>query len=121
MDVNVVNILEKFEKINELHKYKAVARMNNNLFKLVKMKREFIWHSHPETDEVFMVFDGKMKIELREKTLVLKKGDMVSIPKGVEHRPVSTAECCIMLIEPEETVNTGTAGGALRDDAIEWI
>lgn len=121
MEVNVVNIRDKFGKINELHKYKAVARMNNNLFKLVKMKREFIWHSHPETDEVFMVFAGEMKIELRDKTLVLGQGDMVSIPRGVEHRPVSTSECHIMLIEPEETVNTGTAGGALRDDEVEWL
>lgn len=121
MEVSVVNIQEKFNKINEQHKYKAVASMNGYLFKLVKMQREFIWHSHEETDEVFIVFGGELKIELRDKTLVLKSGDMVSIPKGVEHRPSSEAECLIMLIEPAETVNTGNAGGALRDDAVEWI
>lgn len=121
MEIKVVNIEEKFKLVDGLHKYKAIARMNEYLFKLVRMKREFIWHSHEETDEVFMVFDGEMKIELRDKTLVLKKGDMVSIPKGVEHKPSSTEECHILLIEPEATVNTGNAGGALRDDEVEWI
>jgi len=121
LEVNVVNIENKFGLIDELHKYKAVARMNGYLFKLVRMKREFIWHSHAETDEVFIVFSGQMQIELRNKTLVLKKGDMVSIPKGVEHRPSSVEECHIMLVEPEETVNTGSAGGALTDNEVEWI
>lgn len=121
MGIHVVNIEEKFSKIGELHKYKAIARMNGCLFKLVRMKREFVWHSHEETDEVFMVFSGELKIELRDKALVLKKGDMASIPAGVEHRPSADQECRIMLIEPEGTVNTGNAGGVLRDDEVEWI
>jgi mannose-6-phosphate isomerase-like protein (cupin superfamily) len=121
MDVNVVSIERKFELIGELHKYKAVARMNEYLFKLVKMKREFIWHSHAETDEVFIIFSGEMKMELRDKTLTLKKGDMVSIPKGVEHKPSAAQECHVMLIEPEATVNTGDAGGKLTDNEVEWI
>jgi mannose-6-phosphate isomerase-like protein (cupin superfamily) len=95
--------------------------MNEYLFKIVRMKRQFIWHSHAETDEVFIVIDGEMKIDLRDKTLVLKKGDMVSIPAGVEHKPSSIEECRIMLIEPEATVNTGSAGGALTDNEVEWI
>jgi mannose-6-phosphate isomerase-like protein (cupin superfamily) len=121
MEISVVNIEEKFGKISELHKYKAIARMNGCLFKLVKMRREFVWHSHEETDEVFIVFSGELKIQLRDKTLELRAGDMVSIPKGVEHRPSAEKECRIMLIEPEGTVNTGGAGGALRDDDVEWI
>ncbi len=121
MSISVVNIENKFNLFGEQHKYKAVARMNNYLFKLVKMKREFVWHSHEETDEVFMVFGGKLTIELRDKTLHLGPGDMVSIPKGVEHKPVSCEECLIMLIEPDTTVNTGNAGGALTDDEVEWI
>ena len=121
MDIRVVNIDEKFNRIEEQHKYKAIARMNNNLFKLVRMQREFVWHSHEETDEVFMVFGGMLTIELRDKTLHLGPGDMVSIPRGVEHKPVSHEECLIMLIEPDTTVNTGKAGGALTDDEVEWI
>lgn len=121
MDVSVVNLTAKFDQIEELHSYKAIARMNNYLFKLVRMKRDFIWHSHPETDEVFMVVDGSMQIALRDKILSLTKGEMVVIPKGVEHKPVSTEECRILLIEPDGTLNTGDAGGELTDTVVEWI
>lgn len=121
MEISVVNIEEKFNLVDGLHRYKAVARMNDYLFKIVRMKREFIWHSHPETDEVFFVVDGEMRIDLRDRALVLRKGEMVSIPAGVEHKPSSAEECHVMLIEPEATVNTGNAGGALTDNDIEWI
>jgi mannose-6-phosphate isomerase-like protein (cupin superfamily) len=95
--------------------------MNNYYFKLVKAKREFIWHKHPETDEVFMVIQGYLQIDLRDKTLNLRKGEMVVIPKGVEHKPVCKEECAVLLIEPAETVNTGDAGGELTDTNLEWI
>ena len=121
MEVRVVNIEDKFRHIAALHQYKAVAKMNDILFKLVRMDREFIWHSHEETDEVFMVFGGKLIIELRDSVLELGPGDMVSIPKGVEHKPRSIGECRILLIEPAATVNTGSAGGSLTDDVVEWI
>lgn len=121
MDIKVVNLMDKFSLFDEQHKYKAVARINNYLFKLVKMHREFVWHSHEETDEVFMVFGGKLTIALRDKILQLGPGDMVSILKGVEHKPMSQEECLILLIEPEATVNTGNAGGTLTDNEVEWI
>ena len=121
MDVEVINFEEKFEKIKELHSYKVIAQMNNYYFKLVKAKREFIWHQHPETDEVFVVIDGKLTIELRDKTLTLKKGEMVVIPKGVEHKPSSKEETKILLIEPIGTVNIGNARGDLTDTNLEWI
>ncbi|BBB90990.1 MAG TPA: cupin domain-containing protein [Methylomusa anaerophila] len=121
MSIAVINLAEKFGKIKELHSYKLVARMNDYHFKLVKMKREFIWHSHPETDEVFMIIDGNMQIALREETLYLKRGEMVVIPKGIEHKPSSSEECKILLIEPVGTINTGSAGGDLTDTEIEWI
>lgn len=121
MGISIVNFEDKFAKIKELHSYKVVAQMNDYYFKLVKMKREFIWHSHPETDEVFMIIDGSMKIDLREDTLYLKKGDMVVIPKGIEHKPSSEEECHILLIEPMGTLNTGNAGGNLTDTELEWL
>jgi mannose-6-phosphate isomerase-like protein (cupin superfamily) len=121
MDVEVINFEEKFEKIKELHSYKVIAQMNNYYFKLVKAKREFIWHQHPETDEVFVVIDGKLIIELKDKTFTLKKGEMVVIPKGVEHKPSSKEETKILLIEPIGTVNTGNARGDLTDTNLEWI
>lgn len=121
VSISVVNIQEKFGKIEQLHKYKRIARMNEIDFKLVRMKREFIWHKHPETDEAFIVIDGSLQIHLRDKTLHLEKGEMVVIPKGVEHKPASQRECKILLIEPAATVNTGDAGGVLTDDEVEWI
>lgn len=121
MGVNVVNFEEKFSKFSELHSYKVIAQMNDYYFKLVRAKREFIWHSHPETDEVFVIIDGNLQIELRDKTLKLGKGDMVVIPKGVEHKPLCEEECKVLLIEPAGTVNTGNAGGNLTDTNLEWV
>ena len=121
MSIPVINFAEKFGKIGELHSYKIIAQMNDYHFKLIRFKREFIWHSHPETDEVFMVIDGVMQIDLREKTLHVKQGEMVVIPKGVEHKPSCREECRLLLIEPAGTLNTGNAGGELTDSELEWI
>lgn len=121
MGIQVINFEEKFSKIKELHNYKLVAQMNDYHFKLVRMNREFIWHSHPETDEVFIVVDGRMQIALRDKNIYLQKGEMVVIPRGIEHKPSSSEECKILLIEPAGTINTGNAGGKLTDTDLEWI
>ena len=121
MDVNVVNIRQKFSKIDELHSYKVIAQMNDYHFKIVKDKRDFIWHSHPETDEVFMVIQGELQIDLIDKTLYLKEGEMVVIPSGVEHKPLCAEECHVLLIKSTGTLNTGDAGGDLTDDQVEWI
>jgi mannose-6-phosphate isomerase-like protein (cupin superfamily) len=121
MDITVVNLKEKSRKIRELHSYKLVAQMNDYHFKLVRAKREFVWHRHPETDEVFMVVQGHLRIDLRYEILNLGEGDMVVIPKGVEHKPVCEEECTVLLIEPAGTLNTGDAGGVLTDTDLEWI
>ena len=121
VDISVVNFEDKFSKIKEFHSYKVIAQMNDYQFKLVRMRREFIWHKHPETDETFIVIDGKLKIDLRDKTLHLCKGEMLVIPKGLEHKPSCKEECKILLIEPANTINTGDAGGDLTDTEVEWI
>lgn len=121
MEIKVINIHEKADLVTELHKYKVIAEMNDYYFKLVKAKREFVWHQHPETDEVFITVQGRFKIALRDKILTLSEGDMVVIPKGVEHKPICEEECCVMLIEPKATINTGNAGGNLTDMELEWI
>ena len=121
MQIKVVNLEKKFEKIQKLHSYKVIAQMNNYYLKLVKAKREFIWHHHSETDEVFFVIDGELAIELRDKTLKLKRNEMVVIPKGVEHKPSCNQECKILLIEPMGTLNTGNVSSDLTDTNIEWI
>jgi mannose-6-phosphate isomerase-like protein (cupin superfamily) len=121
VEISVVNLKDKTQKIKELHSYKIIAQMNNYYFKLVKVKREFVWHKHVDTDEVFIVLEGCLQIDLRDKTLCLNEGELVVIPRGVEHKTASREESTVLLIEPVDTVNTGDAGGALTDNSIEWI
>lgn len=121
MEIRVVNLQEKADLIEELHQYKLIAELNNYQVKLIKAKREFVWHSHPETDEFFFVVRGKMELAFRNRTFDVKKGELIVVPKGVEHKPVCKTECTVMLIEPRETLNTGNAGGPLTDTHIEWI
>ena len=121
MDIRVVNLIEKADKIKDLHKYKLIAELNEYQFKLVKAKREFVWHSHPETDEVFFIVEGEMQLAFRDRIYDLKEGEMIVVPKGIEHRPICNTQCTVMLIEPKGTLNTGNAGGPLTDTELEWI
>ncbi len=121
MEIRVVNLQEKAKLIKGLHQYKLIAEINNYQLKLVKAKREFIWHSHPETDELFFMVEGQMKLEFRDKIFDLKEGDLIVVPKGAEHKPICVTECTVMLIEPRDTLNTGNAGGPLTDTNVEWI
>jgi len=121
MDIRVVNLEEKAGLIKELHKYKLVAELNDYQFKLIKAKREFIWHSHSETDEMFFVIEGEMQLAFRDRVFDLKKGELIVVPRGVEHKPICETECTVMLVEPKGTLNTGNAGGPLTDSALEWI
>jgi mannose-6-phosphate isomerase-like protein (cupin superfamily) len=121
MSISVINLKEKCQKIDELHSYKVVAQMNDYYFKLVKVNREFVWHRHNNTDEVFMLIDGYLQIELRDKSLTLEPGEMVVIPKGIEHKTISPSVSTVLLIEPIDTVNTGDTGGSFTDNSLEWI
>ena len=118
---SVINFTEKFDLISEHWSPKIIAQMNDYHFKIAKIQGEFIWHSHPETDEVFIVIHGKMRIELRDQAVNLETGEMFVVPKGVEHKPVAEGECQILLIEPAGTVNTGDAGGERTVTQTEWI
>jgi mannose-6-phosphate isomerase-like protein (cupin superfamily) len=116
-----VNLKEKFTLFSEQWSPKVIAKMNDYHFKLAKVQGEFVWHSHPETDEVFIVVEGQLDIEFRDGTVTLAKGEMMVVPKGVEHKPVAKQECHIMLVEPAGTVNTGDAGGEMTKSGDEWI
>ncbi|WP_281557523.1 cupin domain-containing protein [Thalassomonas sp. RHCl1] len=116
-----VNIADKFSLFDELWTPKVIAQMNQVQFKLVKIQGEFTWHSHEDTDEVFMVMSGCMSIELRDKTIRLSAGEMFVIPKGVEHKPYAQELCQVMIIEPKGVINTGDAGGALTAENDVWI
>jgi mannose-6-phosphate isomerase-like protein (cupin superfamily) len=121
MEIRRVNLKEKAEKIYELHKYKLVAKLNDYHIKLIKAKREFIWHRHEETDEMFLVVKGRMKLALKDRVFDLSEDDMIVVPKGIDHKPICDSECVVMLVEPKGTVNTGNVGGDLTDTELEWI
>lgn len=107
MDYQPINLSEKLSKFTEQWSPRIVAQMNDYQFKLAKLHGEFIWHSHPETDEVFIVLYGQLEIQFRDGQVTLNEGEMFLVPKGQEHRPVAQQECHIMLVEPAGTLNTG--------------
>jgi mannose-6-phosphate isomerase-like protein (cupin superfamily) len=107
MNYDSINLQDKLTKFSERWSPKIVAQMNDYHFKVVKVLGEFVWHDHPETDEVFLVLNGKLDILFRDGKVTLNEGEMYVVPKGVEHKPVAESECHILLIEPAGTVNTG--------------
>tara|TARA_B100000767_G_scaffold7002_1_gene6906 strand:+ start:425 stop:787 length:363 start_codon:yes stop_codon:yes gene_type:complete len=118
---NPINFLEKFSKFEDHWSPKVIAEMNDYQFKLVKIKGEFVTHNHEDTDEVFIVIEGSMKIHYEDRVIKLKSGEMVVVKKGEKHRPYAEEECKIMLVEPIGTVNTGDVGGELTALNNEWI
>ena len=121
MNYEAINFAEKLARFSERWSPKIVARMNDYHFKLVKIEGEFVWHSHAETDEVFVVIEGEMSIELRDGRVNLRAGEMFVVPRGVEHRPVAERECRLMLVEPAGTINTGDAGGERTAEDDVWV
>jgi len=116
-----INLAEKLGRIHQHWSPRVVAEMNDYQFKLVKLQGEFVWHKHDETDEVFLVVDGAMAIEFRDGRVELVRGEMFVVPRGVEHKPVASQECQVMLIEPRGVVNTGDAGGTLTAPNDVWV
>ena len=116
-----INIKQKFSKFSEYWSPKVLAKMNDYEFKIAKIKGEFIWHNHNETDEVFIVIEGSMKILLRGKTIQLSKGDLYVVPKGTDHKPVAEKECKLMLVELKGTKNTGSETHKLTAEDNQWI
>ena len=116
-----INLSEKFNKFSDFWAPRVIAEMNDYQFKLVKVEGEFVWHTHDDTDETFIVLDGELIIEFRDKTITLKKGEMIVVPKGVEHKPSAQQECQIMIIEPKGVINTGDARGPLTTENDVWI
>lgn len=107
MDFQPINLREKLSRFSEHWSPKNIAQMNDYHFKIAKIQGEFIWHDHPETDEVFLILHGQLEIQFRDGSVTLNEGEMFVVPKGVEHKPVAKHECHIMLVEPAGTVNTG--------------
>ena len=117
----VVNLHDKLGLFSQHWSPRVVAEMNDYQFKLARLKGEFVWHAHADTDETFIVLDGELTIEFRDGEVRLGAGEMVVVPKGMEHRPVAANECCVLLVEPRGVVNTGEAGGAYTAPNDAWI
>jgi mannose-6-phosphate isomerase-like protein (cupin superfamily) len=116
-----INLQNKFTLFSERWSPKIIAQMNDYHFKLVKIQGEFVWHSHTDTDEVFIVLDGNMDIHFRDGKVTLNTGELLVVPRGIEHKPSAASECWLMLVEPTGTVNTGDAGGELTAENGIWI
>ena len=116
-----INLQEKLSKFSDHWAPKVIAEMNDYQFKLVKVEGEFIWHNHPDTDEVFIVIEGEMKIEFEDGTVELSQGEMYVVPKGVMHKPIAENECKIMLVEPRGVVNTGEEDSDFTSENDVWI
>lgn len=105
--MNRINLAEKFGLFDETWTPKLVGELNGQHIKLVKIKGEFVWHTHDEADEMFLVIKGRITIELRDQRVLLDEGEFYIVPRGVEHRPSAVEEAHIMLFEPAGTANTG--------------
>ena len=119
--MNKINLLSKFKRFNDTWSPKVIAEMNEYQFKLAKIENEFIWHTHEETDEVFIVLEGKMGIEFEDETVELEAGEMIVVPKGKKHKPFAEKEAKIMLVEPRGVINTGDVKNELTAENDQWI
>ena len=122
MNYKSINFSEKLNLFNEYWQPKVISEMNDYQFKIAKIEGEFIWHSHKDTDETFIVLKGEIQIDFKDGKVVVKQGEMFVVPAGVEHRPSSNKESHIMLIEPKGVVNTGEkVDSNLRAENDVWI
>ena len=123
-----INLAEKFARFSDHWSPKVVAALNGQHVKLVKFRGEFVWHHHEHEDELFLVVRGSFRMEFRahaegraSRTVTLREGEMIVVPRGVEHRPVADDEVSVLLFEPAATINTGSAGGARTVAQLEWL
>ena len=121
MEYDSINFDNKFSLFSEHWSPKVIAEINDYQFKLVKIKGEFTWHEHKDTDEVFMVMSGEMKIDFRDGNVKISEGEMYVVKKGLEHKPFAEEECRILIIEPRGVVNTGESESELIAENDVWI
>ena len=116
-----IDLSSKLGSFEDTWSPKIIAALNGQEVKLVKLEGSFDWHSHPEEDELFLVLDGSFMMEFRDRTVEMKQGQMIVVPRGVEHRPVAEERCSVLLFEPAGLMNTGDAGSSERSTIGTWI
>jgi mannose-6-phosphate isomerase-like protein (cupin superfamily) len=123
--MQVVNVAEKFTRFSDHFSPKIVGELNDSYVKLVKLKGEFVWHHHDAEDELFMVVKGTLRIGIREdgreREEMVRLGEFIIVPRGVEHRPAADEEVHLMLLEPKTTLNTGNVRNERARDELERI
>ena len=121
--IEPINIMDKFSLFNEKWTPKIIGELNNQYVKLCKLKDDFVWHSHKNEDELFMVFKGTLLMEFRDGRIVkVKKGEILIVPKGVEHRPHTNGDIVFnLLFEPKSTLHTGDVESELTIKELDWI
>ena len=121
--IESINIMNKFSLFKEEWTPKIIAELNGQYVKVCKLKNDFVWHSHKNEDELFMVFKGTLIVDFRNgQTVKVKQGEMLVIPKGIEHRPRTNGEIVFnILIEPKTTLHTGEVETKMTVKQLEWI
>lgn len=116
-----VIVADKLATFSDYWNPRVVGELNGQQVKLVKLKGEFVWHKHDAEDEMFLVIEGLLRMEFRNKTVELTAGEFIIVPKGVEHRPVADQEVAVMLFEPASTLNTGDVVNEMTRERLERI
>lgn len=119
--MQAINIQEKFNLFTDHWSPKIIGKLNGQHVKLAKVKGEFVWHDHANEDELFLIIKGTLKLEFRDKTVELNEGEMLIVPKGVEHKPIAEEEVWLLLFEPAATKHTGDVKHELTVEECEFI
>jgi len=121
MDYQSINFAKKFAMLDAQWQYRVVAEMNDYQFKIVKIKGDFVWHHHDNTDETFLVLDGTLRLDFLDGAVEVSAGELFVVPRGLEHKPSADKEVKLLLIEPRGTLNTGEGGGERTARNDVWI
>ncbi len=116
-----INFSHKYSLFNEQWSPKVIAQMNDYQFKVVKIEGDFVWHSHADTDETFIVIEGALRIDFRDGAVQIGAGEMFVVPRGVEHKPYAEGEVKLLLVEPCGVRNTGDQGGERTQQNDVWV
>lgn len=119
--MQAVNLSEKLRQVADYWNPKIVGELNDSFVKVVKLKGEFLWHHHEHEDELFLVVKGTLRMRFRDKDVVVREGEFLVVPRGVEHMPVAEDEVHVVLLEPKSTLNTGNVRNERTVETLERI
>ena len=116
-----INLVACLRQFSEHWSPRIIASLNDQEVKLAKFQGAFDWHAHENEDELFLVVQGEFTMEFRDRSVILREGEMIVVPRGVEHRPVAEQECHVLLFEPAGIINTGNARNSDKTNSAKWL